>query len=547
MSRTTLCVLTASALAALSFGTMAVRYRVMGEEARRPVGPDTWKVTLAVEGTSQGRARLWTPTPLDLDRQRLVCDSYVSDELGHKPPEARFPERRRVVWTQRTATGTSFKARSEFVVALSQRRAALPTDGLYAAPGPGADLGAEPLIETSHEAISAEARKLTTGLSGSTSQLDTAQALFRFVELKIRNDVRPSRVLANAPAAAGSPANSAASMSALTCLKTGSGDARAKSRLLIALLRNRNISARMVAGVTLAKGDEQQAHHWVEAYLYDRWLPMCPFHRAFGRLPPTYLIFGFGDHPLVTGGKRVDGLKWTFRIERTATEETARPNVSAWQRGFQKLSLYSLSSGDRRLVEILLLLPLAALVICVFRNLIGLHSFGTFAPALIGLAFHDLHSLPGIGVFVAILLIGWLMRRILDRYHLLQVPRVATMLTLIMSVLIGVILVSNHLGASTARYISLFPMVILTGMVERFWTLETEDSMAASFRTLVQTMFIATVIALILSRQFVVKQLFCFPETLGLVMACQLLIGRYTGYRLSELFRFRDFLREPAL
>jgi hypothetical protein len=36
--------------------------------------------------------------------------------------------------------------------------------------------------------------------------------------------------------------------------------------------------------------------------------------------------------------------------------------------------------------------------------------------------------------------------------------------------------------------------------------------------------------------------MFQFPETLGLVMAAQLLLGRYTGYRLSELFRFRDFV-----
>ena len=57
----------------------------------------------------------------------------------------------------------------------------------------------------------------------------------------------------------------------------------------------------------------------------------------------------------------------------------------------------------------------------------------------------------------------------------------------------------------------------------------------------------ATVIALLLSRPIIVKHLFCFPETLGLVMAAQLLIGRYTGYRLMELFRFRDFLHEPAV
>ena len=28
-------------------------------------------------------------------------------------------------------------------------------------------------------------------------------------------------------------------------------------------------------------------------------------------------------------------------------------------------------------------------------------------------------------------------------------------------------------------------------------------------------------------------------------MAAQMLIGRYTGYRLMELFRFRDFLKAP--
>jgi hypothetical protein len=37
-----------------------------------------------------------------------------------------------------------------------------------------------------------------------------------------------------------------------------------------------------------------------------------------------------------------------------------------------------------------------------------------------------------------------------------------------------------------------------------------------------------------------------YPETLGLVIALQLVIGRYTGYRLSELFRFRDFTDPPA-
>lgn len=527
MSRTTLCWVTAAVLCVLSLGMMTVRYAVLGEEVRRPAGPGLWKVTLAVQGTSQGTARVWTTTPLDLDRQHVVEDTYTSGELSHRPPEARHPERRRVVWTQRLGTPKEFHTRSEFLVALNPGRTAA-RGGLYAAPAGGEYLTGETLIETSDEAISEAARDLTAHLAGSTSRLDAAQALFHHVEQKVRNDARFD----------GPP------VSARTCLERGSGDRCAKSRLLVALLRNRNIPARVVSGVALNKGPEQPAHYWVEAYVYDHWIPMCPFHHHFGRVPSTYLVLGFGDKAVVTT-RRVSDLQYAFLIERVGKDVPAAGEESTVRRAFKSLSLYQLPAGDRRLVEVLLLLPVAALVVCVFRNVIGLHSFGTFTPALIGLAFHDWQSWPGLFVFVAILMVGWVLRRWLDRYHLLQVPRIAVMLTLIMSVLVGLIVLSNHYGATTTRYVSLFPIVILTGMVERFWTVETEDGTFASFRTLGLTLVMALTIAVILGRPFVVRHLFCYPETLGLVMASQLLIGRYTGYRVTELFRFRDFLGDP--
>ena len=154
------------------------------------------------------------------------------------------------------------------------------------------------------------------------------------------------------------------------------------------------------------------------------------------------------------------------------------------------MSFYWLPPAEQRLVEFLLLLPVAALIVCVFRNLIGLASFGTFAPALLGLSFRELHSMPGILVFTAIVLTGWVMRRMLDRYHLLQVPRMAVMLSLVVLILIGAIVTAAYESLPATRYVSLFPMVILVGMIERFWTLETEDGTGSSFRTLLETMII---------------------------------------------------------
>jgi hypothetical protein len=237
-------------------------------------------------------------------------------------------------------------------------------------------------------------------------------------------------------------------------------------------------------------------------------------------------------------------LSYGFLVEHVAADPTVEQAQRSWlQRAFLAVSLYVLPPPEQRLVEFLLLLPVAALIICGYRNIIGLHSFGTFAPALVGLCFRDIHSLPGILVFVSIILIGWLMRRVLDRYHLLQVPRVAVMLNLVVVMLIMATLLGNFYDMPATKYISLFPLVILTGMIERFWTLETEDSTVSSFKTLLWTLLIAATIALVTGLHAVVTFLFRFPETLGLIMAVQLLIGRYTGYRLTELFRFRDFLK----
>jgi hypothetical protein len=265
-------------------------------------------------------------------------------------------------------------------------------------------------------------------------------------------------------------------------------------------------------------------------------------------VPTTYLVLQYDDQPLARG-RNVRDLSYGFLVERAASDgAAAEVTRSPLRQALLRLSLYALPPAEQHLVEFLLLLPIAALIVCVYRNMIGLSSFGTFAPALIGLAFRDLASLPGILVFVALVLIGWLMRRALDYYHLLQVPRMAFLLSLVVLVLIAAIVAANYQDLPATRYISLFPMVILTGMIERFWTLEVEDATTSSFRTLMSTMVIAASISLFLSLHAVVRHMFRFPETLGLVMAAQLLICRYTGYRLLELFRFRDFLRgEPAV
>jgi hypothetical protein len=203
-----------------------------------------------------------------------------------------------------------------------------------------------------------------------------------------------------------------------------------------------------------------------------------------------------------------------------------------------------LPAPDRQLVEFLLLLPVAALVCCVVRVFIGLHTFGTFAPALLGLAFREVESPVGVFVLVLILAAGWVVRRGLTQLNLLQVPRSAIMLSLIVILLIAYILVAHHRGGSVAAAIPVLPLVIVTGLVERFWATEEEDGTPTAVRTMVATLLTGAAVYLVVRTEFVHDLVVGRPESLGLVVAAQIGLGRYTGYRLLELYRFRDLADE---
>src|SRR5262249_45138303 len=120
---TTLCALTAAALIALSLGITFVRCQVLGAEARVPVGANTWKVTMVVQGQSLGDAKLQTATPLDIDRQHVLRETWRSSTFLDKPPTATpgramdatsghgrraFPGAIRVLLHDRSAPGNAF-------------------------------------------------------------------------------------------------------------------------------------------------------------------------------------------------------------------------------------------------------------------------------------------------------------------------------------------------------------------------------------------------------------------------------------------------------
>lgn len=532
MSKTWLAVATALVLLAVSSALLVGRYVILGDDLEGPLAAPSWPVTLVAVGEmAAADSTLTLHLPLDFRQQHVFDEAFQSDRLLHRVRRSKDPQRRHVVWGRQLGERgpakfrVSYSFRSETGTLRPTPAMRRRTREVDAAPAPGEAIKPAPRIESDHREVADTARTL---VAEGMNRLDQVRAFYDHVS-----------ALGDEPALLGSG-------SAVECLRNQSGDATGKSRLLVALCRSRGIPARLVTGLVLEEHRSQEPHRWVEAWVNDHWLPACPAYRHFGtrRFPRNYLVLQVGEEELLRGHK-VNNLRFGFTVaEPSYPADSAHP-PSAAKAFFRSFSLHGLRPAEQQLVRLLLLMPLAALIVSVFRTVVGFPTYGTFAPALMGLAFLDLRGLPwGLGFFLVVILAGWCLRRVLDRYHLLLVPRVSALLTLIVVLLVAGIVVAHHHGEPVTYYTSLFPLVILTHLVERFWTVEAEDSTTAAFQTLLGTFIVAITISLCLSPPAVRSWMFNFPETVGIVLAMLFLLGRYTGYRVSELYRFEDLIRE---
>jgi hypothetical protein len=100
--------------------------------------------------------------------------------------------------------------------------------------------------------------------------------------------------------------------------------------------------------------------------------------------------------------------------------------------------------------------------------------------------------------------------------------------------------VGNKIGLRHLMAVGLLPFVILTMIIERFFIVIEESGVTEGLRMALGSAAVSMIAYAIISWETLQLTFFVFPELLAAVAALQILLGRYTGYRLSEAFRFRS-------
>lgn len=205
-------------------------------------------------------------------------------------------------------------------------------------------------------------------------------------------------------------------------------------------------------------------------------------------------------------------------------------------------SLFTLPISEQNAYRHILLVPFGALVVVLLRILVGLRTSGTFMPVLIALAFMETTLFAGLIMFILIVGMGLVIRSYLSSLNMLLVARISAVMIVVIMIMSFMSILSFKLGIKEVLTVTFFPMIILAWTIERMSILWEEEGANEVFIQGGGSLIVAVFAYFAMSDPFISHIAFNFPELLLVVLALIILLGRYSGYRLSELIRFKSMV-----
>jgi len=323
---------------------------------------------------------------------------------------------------------------------------------------------------------------------------------------------------------------------------------RNKADLAVRILAQAGIAARVVHGVHLDDdkldfSKKVNLLHWVEVYNGQRWLTFDP---ATGKspVPVDWLPWWRGEGSLVKvqGGSKLNvTVSVSPKVDEGIASIAFRGEIS--KPLLLRFSLFSLPVNTQAVFRILLTIPIGAFLLVILRNIVGIKTFGTFMPVLIALAFRETGLAWGVLMFAVVVALGLVTRFYLERLKLLVVPRLAAVLIVVVLLIVALSILTHSLGIHRGLSLALFPLVILTMTIERMSIVWEERGAAESLLSGLGSIFAAALAFVVMNNKFLEHVFFVFPELLLVLLAATLLLGRYAGYRITDLYRFKALAR----
>ena len=232
------------------------------------------------------------------------------------------------------------------------------------------------------------------------------------------------------------------------------------------------------------------------------------------------------------------------RSKLFALLEDNPPGPLSWhnfmQHGLRQAVLNGLAAN---IVVLILLFPIITSIIAASRHLIGLKGFGVYAPAVLSVAFVSTGIITGLSMFITVLVTALISRAAVKKLRLQYLPRTAMLLWGVSVAVLVLLAATSIFGLPTFLTINIFPLLIIMLLTENFMETQLMSSQSQAVRLTLETVLIAIVCSLLISLDSVQTFVLLNPElTIATVALFNVIVGKYSGLRFLEYFRFRSII-----
>lgn len=316
---------------------------------------------------------------------------------------------------------------------------------------------------------------------------------------------------------------------------------KSNANVILDLLAIAKFPAHILRGIYLENDRSRiSPDDLLEVYNGQAWLVFNPKNGVKG-LPHNFLVWQRGGKSLidVIGGKQ-SKVSFSILSNDVPIRDVALKQMSESQAALMDYSIYSLPIEQQSIFKFVLLVPVGALIVIFLRVVIGIRTAGTFMPVLLAIAFVQTNLVNGLIIFLLILFVGLWMRSMLNRLDLLLVSRIAAVVVIVVGMMAAMSIISYRLGISNALTVTFFPMIVIAWTIEHMSILWEDDGPSEVFIQTAGSLFVAILCYLLMTNHFISHWMFNFPELLLVLLGLIIMLGHYTGYRVSELIRFRN-------
>lgn len=199
-----------------------------------------------------------------------------------------------------------------------------------------------------------------------------------------------------------------------------------------------------------------------------------------------------------------------------------------------------------RAMEYIIAVCILATIVSIARYVLGSKSYGIYAPILLAISYSYTGLRYGLLITGLVILTTLLSYKILSRIRMHYITRIAINYCIISIVMLLMFVLIDKYGLTFENMSNISPLAFISivALSDFFIKQYVKKSLFSALSVSAGTIIVASIGWLVISRDIISNYLLYNIWILPLLILINILLGRFSGLRIKEYFRFKNISKQ---